>query len=93
MEVLPAQGLVMMLVKQVLPILPGDMVEEGMMGVDMSKGGMGTEAVVVLSLLVLSLLPLVGTMVVPDMQVVATMEASVCVRSVWVFERVDVFEL
>ena len=91
MEVLPAQGLVMMLVKQVLPILPGDMVEEGMMGVDMSKGGMGTEAVVVLSLLVLSLLPLVGTMVVPDMQVVATMEASVCVRSVWVFERVDVF--
>ena len=83
----------MMLVKQVLPILPGDMVEEGMMGVDMSKEGMGTEAVVVLSLLVLSLLPLVGTMVVPDMQVVATMEASVCVRSVWVFERVDVFEL
>ena len=83
----------MMLVKQVLPILPGDMVEEGMTGVDMSKGGMGAEAVAVLSLLVLRLLPLVGTMVVPDMQVVATMEASVCVRSVWVFERVDVFEL
>ena len=80
----------MMLVKDVLPMLAGDMVEEGMTGVDMSKGGMGTEAVA-LSLLVLRLLPLVGTMVVPDMQVVATMEASVCVRSVWVFERVDVF--
>ena len=74
----------MMLVKDVLPRLAGDMVEEGMTGVDMSKGGMGTEAVVVLNLLVLRLLPLVGTMeasVVPDMLVVATMEASVCVRS------------
>jgi hypothetical protein len=83
----------MMLIEQVLPILPGDMVEEGMTGVDMSKGGMGNEAVVVLSLLVLRLLPLVGTMVVPDMSVVAAMEASVCVRSLWEFERVDVFEL
>ena len=69
----------MMLVKQVLPILPGDtdMVEEGMTGVDMSKGGMGTEAVVVFSLLVLRLLPLVGTMGVPDISVGATMEVSV----------------
>jgi hypothetical protein len=83
----------MMLIEQVLPILPGDMVEEGTTGVDMSKGGMGNEAVVVLSLLVLRLLPLVGTMVVPDMSVVAAMEASVCVRSLWEFERVDVFEL
>jgi hypothetical protein len=83
----------MMLIEQVLPILPGDMVEEGMTGVDMSKGGMGNEAVVVLSLLVLRLLPLVGTIVVLDMSVVATMEASVCVRSLWGFERVHVFEL
>ena len=67
----------MMLVKDVLPMLAGDMVEEGMTGVDMSKGGMGTEALVVFSLLVLRLLPLVGTMTVPDISVGATMKVSV----------------
>ena len=67
----------MMLVKDVLPMLAGDMVEEGMTGVDMSTGGMGTEAVVVFSLLVLRLLPLVGTMTVPDISVGATMKISV----------------
>ena len=67
----------MMLIEQVLPILPGDMVEEGMTGVDMSKGGMVTEAVVVFSLFVLRLLPLVGTMTVPDISVGATMKVSV----------------